>query len=111
MRLSKNGQSVTESALLIAVCIAALIAAQLYVKRGIMGKLKEAADATGRQFTPYNISGNESYSWGVRSSGESQSSEKRVVSGGQSGLTNTTFSGNETRDEFETFGDAPVQVY
>ncbi|MFH1655893.1 MAG: hypothetical protein ABH954_04725 [Candidatus Omnitrophota bacterium] len=42
--LRKNGQNLTEYALIIATVIMALVAMQAYVKRGFQGKHKDAVD-------------------------------------------------------------------
>jgi uncharacterized protein (UPF0333 family) len=50
--LRKRGQSTLEYAVLIVVIIAALIAMQVYLKRGIQGGLREKTDQIGEQFSP-----------------------------------------------------------
>ena len=50
----KRGQSTLEYAVLIIVIIAALIAIQTYMKRGVQGRLKSASDDIGDQFSPNN---------------------------------------------------------
>ena len=49
-RLNKKGQNTLEYAVLIAVIVAALIAMQRYINRGMQGKLKASADDIGKQF-------------------------------------------------------------
>ena len=49
---NKKAQSTLEYAILIAVIIGALIGMQTYVKRGLQGRLKTAADDLGTQFEP-----------------------------------------------------------
>ena len=49
---SKKGQSTLEYAVLIVVIIAALIAMQVYLKRGIQGRMRESSDQIGDQFSP-----------------------------------------------------------
>ncbi|MDO8489125.1 MAG: hypothetical protein Q7S42_03330 [Candidatus Omnitrophota bacterium] len=57
---SKKGQSTAEYAIVIGLVIAAVVAMQVYVKRGIQGKMKDATDyrdtndniSTGNQFEP-----------------------------------------------------------
>ncbi len=56
--LKKNGQSTLEYAVLIVVIIAALVAMQVYLKRGVQGKLRESADQIGTQFSPGQTTGN-----------------------------------------------------
>lgn len=48
----RKGQSTLEYAVLIVVIIAALVAMQVYLKRGIQGRMRESADQIGEQFSP-----------------------------------------------------------
>lgn len=50
--LRKRGQSTLEYAVLIVVIIAALIAMQVYLKRGVQGRMRESSDQIGEQFSP-----------------------------------------------------------
>lgn len=50
--LNKRGQSTLEYAVLIVVIIAALIAMQVYLKRGIQGRMRESSDQIGEQYSP-----------------------------------------------------------
>ena len=50
----KRGQSTLEYAVLVVVVVAALISIQVYVKRGIQGRMKSSADDIGDQFSPGN---------------------------------------------------------
>ncbi|MCU0666751.1 MAG: hypothetical protein MUF05_06630 [Candidatus Omnitrophica bacterium] len=52
MRDSEKAQSTLEYAVIIAVVVAALIAMQTYFKRGVQGKIREASDQIGEQFSP-----------------------------------------------------------
>ncbi|MBI3319017.1 MAG: hypothetical protein HYZ89_00290 [Candidatus Omnitrophica bacterium] len=47
-----KGQATLEYAVVIAVAVAALLAMQIYMKRGVQGKLREATDQVGEQFSP-----------------------------------------------------------
>ncbi len=49
-RKNNRGQSTLEYAILIIVIIAALLSLQMYVKRGVQGRLKSATDDVGDQF-------------------------------------------------------------
>lgn len=49
---NQRGQSTLEVAVLMAVVIAALLAMQMYMKRGAQGKLREMSDQVGEQFEP-----------------------------------------------------------
>ena len=54
---SKRGQSTLEYAVLIVVIIGALVAVQVYLKRGIQGRMRESSDQIGEQFSPgYTVS-------------------------------------------------------
>lgn len=60
--LSKRGQSTLEYAVLIVVIIAALVAMQVYLKRGIQGRMRESSDQIGEQFSPgYTVSNRTTY--------------------------------------------------
>lgn len=48
MRSNQRGQSTAEYAILLAVVVAAVVGMQLYVKRGMQGKFRDAADAYTR---------------------------------------------------------------
>jgi len=50
----KKGQSTLEYAILIIVIIGALLSIQVYIKRGIQGRLKSATDDIGDQFSVGN---------------------------------------------------------
>ncbi|OGX06009.1 MAG: hypothetical protein A2Z88_05980 [Omnitrophica WOR_2 bacterium GWA2_47_8] len=50
----KKGQSTLEYVILIVVIIGALIAIQVYLKRGIQGRMRQAADDIGDQFSAGN---------------------------------------------------------
>jgi hypothetical protein len=58
---SKNrykGQSTLEYAVIIAVVVGALLAIQIYMKRGIQGKLRDSTDQIGEQFDAENTAVN-----------------------------------------------------
>ena len=50
----KKGQSTLEYAILIIIIIGALLSIQVYIKRGVQGRLKQATDDIGDQFSPGN---------------------------------------------------------
>jgi hypothetical protein len=50
----KKGQSTLEYAILIIIIIGALLSIQVYIKRGVQGRLKGAADDIGDQFSVGN---------------------------------------------------------
>ncbi len=55
----KRGQSTLEYAVIIAVVVAALLAIQIYMKRGVQGKLRESSDKIGEQYSAGNTVGTE----------------------------------------------------
>jgi len=57
--LNKKGQNTLEYAIVIAVIVAALIAMQSYIKRGIQGRMKQSTDDIGQQYSPQNTNGND----------------------------------------------------
>jgi cytoskeletal protein RodZ len=50
----RKGQSILEYAILICVIIGALLCLQVYIKRGVQGRLKSAADDIGDQYSDGN---------------------------------------------------------
>jgi len=57
MLIKRRAQSTLEYALIVAVVVGALIAMQVYVKRGLQGRLKSAADDMGEQYSPGHTTG------------------------------------------------------
>lgn len=53
--INQKGQSAMEYAILIAVIVAALVAMQIFVKRGASGKLKASSDQIGAQYDPMKV--------------------------------------------------------
>ncbi len=58
MRFLKNtkGQSTFEYTFIFIILMTALLAMGLYIKRGIQGRWREAADQMGDQYSPGNMS-------------------------------------------------------
>lgn len=54
MLRKQKAQSTLEYALIVAVVVAGLIAMQIYMKRGVQGKLRSSADDIGAQFDAGN---------------------------------------------------------
>ena len=96
----KKGQSALEYALVIGVAIIALLAVNMYMKKGVQGRLKESTDQIGRQWD----GGNFLTSWQTRSTGNTVTTEIRTAGGN----ITTNIAGNErvNRAEYETFGNA-----
>ena len=57
--LNKRGQSTLEYSVIVAVVVGALIAMQVYVKRGLQGKIRDSADQIGEQFSPSKSTAND----------------------------------------------------
>jgi Flp pilus assembly pilin Flp len=53
---NERGQSTLEYAVIVAAVIGALLALQVYLKRGVEGKLHESTDQIGEQFDAGNTS-------------------------------------------------------
>ena len=54
---NRKGQSTLEYGVLIALVVGGLITMQLYMKRGVQGRLRSATDDIGAQFSPTGVSG------------------------------------------------------
>ncbi len=89
IHLNKRAQSTLEYGILIAVIVAALVAMQVYVKRGIQGRLRQASDDVGEQFSP-------GYTTGVTSTTSNVASTE-TISGGNNSITQSTSNQNQTR--------------
>ncbi len=50
----RKGQSTLETAVLIMIVIGALLSIQVYIKRGVQGRLRSAADDIGDQYSAGN---------------------------------------------------------
>jgi len=53
-KYSNKGQSTLEYTIMIAIVIGALLLMQIYMKRGVQGKVRESADSIGEQFDAQN---------------------------------------------------------
>lgn len=50
-----KGQSTLEYALIISVIVLGLLAMQIYMRRGVQGKLRESIDSVGGQYSAGNV--------------------------------------------------------
>ncbi|MDI6758181.1 MAG: hypothetical protein QMD94_00675 [Candidatus Omnitrophota bacterium] len=94
MYLNKKGQSTLEYGIIIAVVVAGLLAMQMYIKRGVQGKLRGAADNIGEQFAPEHTTGK-------RTTTTISESKDELIGGDEPTSTSettgkTTETGNET---------------
>lgn len=93
LNLNKRGQSTLEYAVIIAVVVAGLIAMQVYMKRGVQGKLRQASDDIGEQFSP----GYTTSSRTTSTTGNTVESTAQVNVGGETmSQTKTTSSQTQT---------------
>ncbi len=100
----KKGQSTLEYAILIIIILGALLSIQSYIKRGLQGRLQQATDDIGEQFSV----GNQNYSKTVTTS--SNTSEIGKQSGTVTSLlsdevTTTNISSNVINVEWEGWGN------
>ena len=89
---NKKAQSTLEYAVLIIIVIGALLTIQVYIKRGVQGRLKQASDDIGSQFSP----GNTNF---VRRVTTNAHTEETFLGG----VTKSTMlDGDTTREEFSS---------
>lgn len=99
--LKKNGQSTLEYAVLIVVIIAALVAMQVYLKRGIQGRVRESADQIGSQFSP-----------GITTSNMTTSTGGTTTESLENNQMTTTFNNQfQNRSGTETVGNADQEYW
>jgi hypothetical protein len=55
MHKNKSGQSTLEYAVIIAVVVGALLAIQIYMRRGVEGKMRDSTDKIGEQYSAGNM--------------------------------------------------------
>jgi hypothetical protein len=96
-KLGKKAQTTAEYAILIALIVGAVVAMQIYVKRGIQGRVKDVVDHTGSggevagqnfsfsggQYEPY-------YNQSTASTSQNSSSSDQMVAGGGAQRDNKT---------------------
>ncbi|MCX5711212.1 MAG: hypothetical protein NT060_04585 [Candidatus Omnitrophica bacterium] len=97
IRLNKRkAQSTLEYAVIIGVVVGALIMMQVYVKRGLQGKMKEASDQIGDQYSPTQSSA-------TTTTQSSVNSTENVV-GGNDAYTKSTTNQSQNRDTTQNTG-------
>lgn len=89
----KRGQSTLEYAVLTVIIIGALLSIQFYIKRGVQGRLKSAADDIGDQYSVGNTNV-------VKTTSTSSTTRDTFGIGGQ-GISNTALQGPETTNTTE----------
>ena len=92
-----KGQSTLEYAVLIIIIIGALLSIQVYIKRGVQGRLKSATDDIGDQFSVGNtnvvlhssVQGVTLEQFGSGIGGTTQGISKSTIQGQEKSVTNT----------------------
>lgn len=112
--LKTDAQSTTEYAVLVACIVAAVIGMQIYLKRGIQGRLRQAGDEVGQQYsatgTESTITTTTNSTWTINqslieltnSTGSPIKDSYNLSIGGLE--TNTTFNENTTKTGNEKIG-------
>lgn len=102
-KLGKRAQTTAEYAILIALVVAAVTAMQIYVKRGLQGKVKDVVDGMGtkmqglaatdtKQYEPYYLSANST-------TNQTSNDNENVATGGATTRTSTaTTNADRTQD-------------
>ncbi len=87
-----RAQSTLEYAIIVTVAIAALLAMQVYFKRGLQGKLKESADNIGSQYAAELTTDSSTVTTATTSS------EATTPGAGTTSTVNTTSSTNKSEN-------------
>jgi hypothetical protein len=105
----RKGQSTLEYALIIAVVVGALLAMQIYMKRGMEGRMRKASDDIGKQFDANATYVQHTTTKSGTTVEETSAGATTVYSGGaptggaQGSEETTKFSGNETVGGLEKY--------
>lgn len=106
-KLGKKAQTTAEYAVLIALVVGAVVAMQIYVKRGIQGRIKNVVDdvtlggaisgngsdiLTGEQYEPYYVSSN------ATTAQSSNASENLQTGGSVNRTSGSTVAVNRTQE-------------
>ena len=89
----KRGQSTLEYAVLVVIIIGALLSIQFYIKRGVQGRLKSAADDIGDQYSVGNTN--------VIKSTKTHSETRDTFGVSAPGVSRTALLGPETTNTVE----------
>ena len=96
---SRRGQNTLELALTIVAVAAAAIAMSIFLKRSVMGKMRESGDQVGGQFSPLSTTNTYSRTYDV-----SRHEESKTDGSSSSTITadeKQTRTGNETVDTLD----------
>ena len=109
----KRAQSILEYAVLVACFIAAVIGMQIYVKRGIQGRLRAAADDLGQQYAPKNTDSTMTLNVKSDTFTEVNTKEIEPTTGKKyyESTTNTTINETQTQSGSETAGEPEPSLF
>ncbi|MBI2495484.1 MAG: hypothetical protein HYY90_05035 [Candidatus Omnitrophica bacterium] len=88
-----------EYAVLLAIVVAALVAMQTYIKRGLSGRLRTSADSVGMPYEPSNTTSNVTLTVRTDTTTESSMERDRPIGGGETAdvlVTKTTINESST---------------
>lgn len=89
-----RGQSTLEYAIIIMVVVGALLAMQIYMKRGLEGKLKDSSDNIGAQYSAGNVTSSHTTTTAT------SSDEKTSAKGSSSTVdSSSTLTGSESVEQ------------
>jgi uncharacterized protein (UPF0333 family) len=88
LKINRKAQSTLEYAIIVVVVVGALLAMQWYVKGGFQGRLRQASDDMGQQFSPTltasnqttNINSSQTEAWGGGSYSTNTPSSNTITS-------------------------------
>ncbi len=84
------GQSTLEYAVLIVIIIAALLGVNIYMKRGLQGKMRATTDEIGSQYAPGNVKAE----WHLQTDGAHKETSKT------DGSSKTDWTSDETQTKY-----------
>lgn len=93
-KFNLRGQSTLEYAIIVAVVVGALLAMQIYMKRGLEGKLKDSSDNIGAQYSAGNVTSSHTTTTAT------SSDEKTSAKGSSSTVdSSSTLTGSESVEQ------------
>jgi Flp pilus assembly pilin Flp len=104
-KISKRAQTTAEYAILIALVVAAVTAMQIYVKRGLQGKVKDVVDDMGAQMPGLAASDTKQYEpYYLESTGNTNQNSTDTENVAIGGAVTKTSNANTNADRNQTMG-------